>query len=467
MRTTTFSSVLILLMGLSFDAAAQPAAPAPEAPPVTAPEAPAAAEPTEAPAAPATTTEAAVAAPASATAAPAPVAAPVPPVAATTAPPPPADAAPKKTFPSFKFYGFARLDAAYATRRMFSPQGGMWVLSPDTPGADEAEFVLYPRWSRLGVDVAVAEPAEGVAIDAKVEIDFNNGGPAAGTESRATPRMRHAYGQLKAGDFQILGGQTWDLIAPLIYGGMEQVLFWNGGNLGDRRPQLRVTYGPEFGAAKVVLAAAAAQSGAVDMQDLDADSVMDGVASARPAVQGLAELQIKLDPEAKQPLRVGISGHYGAKRIAVGGSEEMFNVIAGVAHLSIPVSVLTLQAEGFLGENLSDLRGGIGQGIELRDLNGDEVMDEGVTIPAKGGFVQAQVDAVPWYSLQVGAGVDNPKGVNVGGRGLNQTFHFGNAFKPYKQFVVGAVYDYFFTTYSGPMAEGESHRFALYTMVPF
>jgi len=211
-----------------------------------------------------------------------------------------------------------------------------------------------------------------------------------------------------------------------------------------------------------------AQSGAVDMADLDADAVMDGVASARPALQGLAELQVKLAAGATRPLRVGVSGHHGGKRLALGDNERVFDVVAGVAHLAVPVSVFTLQAEGYLGENLSDLRGGIGQGVELHDVDGDGVMDEGRTIPAKGGFVQLQVEPVPWYTLELGAGVDNPKGVDAGGRGLNRTLHLGHAFKPYRAVVLGAVYDHYRTEYAGEATEdGLAHRFCLYTAVPF
>ena len=459
MRGRIVAASAVVLLVVASTAVAQPAeapaaspAPGAEAPPVAAPAVPPAAPASSSPVAPPPSP-----APPSAVFVPAP--APPPPAPPPAAPPPPA-----KELPSVHIYGLARLDAAYSTGRMYSAQAGYWALSPSTPGNDEAEFVLYPRWTRLGVDVAVAEPAPGVKVDAKIEIDFNNGG----SESRALPRVLHVYGALTAGDLQILGGQTSDLIAPLLYGGLEQVVFWYGGNLGDRRPQLRVTYGPELGRAKVVVAAAVAQSGAVDMADLDADAVMDGVASARPALQGLAELQVKLTARATRPLRVGVSGHHGGKRLALGDHERVFDVVAGVAHLAVPVSVFTLQAEGYLGENLSDLRGGIGQGVELHDVDGDGVMDEGRTIPAKGGFVQLQVEPVPWYTLELGAGVDNPKGVDVGGRGLNRTLHLGHAFKPYRAVLIGAVYDHYRTAYAGEATEdGLAHRFCLYTAVPF
>ena len=378
------------------------------------------------------------------------------------------EATPERKFPSFHFYGRGRVDFAYATQRMAHLHSGFWVLSPSTTGGERnsnvPEAILYPRWSRLGVDVVAAEPEPDVQITAKIEIDFMGGG----SESRATPRIRHAYGQIALGNLSILGGQFWDLIAPLEQGGGENGTFWYGGNLGDRRPQLRATLAPTFGTTQVVLAGAAVQSGAVDMADVDEDSVMDGVASARPAVQGLVELRLGATDAGKKPVRVGISGHSGSKRIRLDGVDEDFEVVAGIAHLEVPVSIFTLRAEGWVGENLRDLRGGIGQGIELRDTDGDSILDEGKEIPAKGGFFHVQVDPVKWYSAKVGAGVDNPKGIDPGGRGLNQTVDFTSIFKPYQQFVVGLVYDYYHTDYVGAATkDGDSHRVQAYTMVPF
>jgi hypothetical protein len=68
-------------------------------------------------------------------------------------------------------------------------------------------------------------------------------------------------------------------------------------------------------------------------------------------------------------------------------------------------------------KGLSDLRGGVGQGIEVTtaaDANGNVQISDAKTIPGKGGFVQVQVDPIAWYSLQLGPGVDNPRGVDPG-----------------------------------------------------
>ena len=72
----------------------------------------------------------------------------------------------------------------------------------------------------------------------------------------------------------------------------------------------------------------------------------------------------------------------------------------------------------------------MGQGIELGTQTETASLTTRKVIPGKGGFVQLQLDPVAWYSLQLGTGVDNPRGIDPGGRGLNQTVHVGNAFDP-------------------------------------
>ena len=375
-----------------------------------------------------------------------------------------AQGVPPQAEPSLSFYGHGRLDAVYATGRMQHLQFGFWALSPnDTNGGYEAESTLYARWSRLGLEWNAGDLVGAEAkVSAKLEIDFQNGG----LESRATPRMRHAYGQVQMRALTIIGGQTWDLFAPLVAGGMEQAIFWYGGNLGDRRPQLRVTYAPTFGPATVVIAAAAVQSGAVDMADLDNDGVMDGTAWARPAGQGLVELQFKMDTLGDNPIRVGTSGHYGGKTLAIGGSEQTFKVVAVAGHLELPVSIVTLRGELWTGENLSDLRGGIGQGLTLTDSDGDGALEEGTEIGASGGWVHLNVVPISWYSVTLGFGRDKPESIPVGGRARNDTLNFANIFTPWKPVKLGLVYDHYWTEYSGNRDASVS-RFSAHSMVSF
>ncbi len=373
----------------------------------------------------------------------------------------PADAAPPG--PTLKFYGFGRLDAAYATGRMQNLELGLWARQPDANGDYEDEITLNPRWSRFGLDWDAGDlGGESAKISAKIEIDFHGGG----SQSRATPRMTHAYGQVQLGDFTILGGQTWDLYAPLIAGGMEQSIFWYGGNLGDRRPQLRVTYAPKFGPATLVVAAAAAQSGAVDMEDLDADTVMDGNAWARPAGQGLVELKLDVDALGEKPIRIGGSGHYGGKTLSVGGEDEDFRVFAVVGHLEFPIRFVTLRGEVWTGENLNDLRGGIGQGLALTDEDGDGLFETGKEIAARGGWLQLSAAPVDWYSVAVGVSRDKLCDPAPGQRAKNDTLDLTNVFSPWKPVKIGLVYTHYWTEYVTGR-DASVNRFMASTMVSF
>lgn len=369
--------------------------------------------------------------------------------------------------PELKIYGHGRVDLAYSTTRMQHYQFGFWGRSPDpdgpTPTGDSPEFTVYPRWSRFGANWDAGDLGDpDVSVKAKIEIDFHGGG---GSESRPLPRMRHAYGEFKVGDFSVLGGQTWDLVAPLITGGMENAIFWYGGNLGDRRPQLRLTYAPQLGDSTLVFAGALGQSGAVDNEDLDHDGMNDGVAWGYPAVQGLVELQTPL-AEGKK-LRLGVSSHYGGKRMALRDGDENFKVTAAVGHLELPISIFTLRMEAWWGKNVNDLRGGIGQGLILTDNNQDGIPEYGHRVESRGGWAHVQADPVNWYSLQVGAGLDDPpnRQMNVQ-RTRNITFYIAQGFKPWKPVTLGYTYTLYKTAYRD-FNDANVHRLTAYSMVSF
>ena len=78
----------------------------------------------------------------------------------------------------------------------------------------------------------------GARLSGKVEVDFQNGG----LESRQVIRIRHGFLKLDWKDVSVLAGQTWDTVSPLFPTVNNDTLQWNAGNVGDRRPQLRLAY---------------------------------------------------------------------------------------------------------------------------------------------------------------------------------------------------------------------------------
>ena len=51
--------------------------------------------------------------------------------------------------------------------------------------------------------------------------------------------------------FTILGGQTWDVISPLNPRSLNYSVYWWAGNIGYRRPQVRLTKGMNFSRWKI------------------------------------------------------------------------------------------------------------------------------------------------------------------------------------------------------------------------
>ena len=108
-----------------------------------------------------------------------------------------------------------------------------------------------PRLTRLGIDWSGPQIAKlgNAKLIGKLETDFQNGG----TESRQIIRIRHAYVRLDWERFSMLAGQTWDLVSPLFPTVNGDTLQWNAGNVGDRRPQLRVSSRPDELGARIAL----------------------------------------------------------------------------------------------------------------------------------------------------------------------------------------------------------------------
>lgn len=137
-------------------------------------------------------------------------------------------------------YGHIRADIIYDDSQANAAQTPMFVL-PEAPGEkNRSNLTMHPRLSRFGVAFHGPEldQVASANVSGRLELDFQNGG----RESRATPRYRHAFVNLSWNRFDVLIGQTSDVISPLFPTANGDTLMWNAGNLGDRRMQLRSTY---------------------------------------------------------------------------------------------------------------------------------------------------------------------------------------------------------------------------------
>ena len=360
--------------------------------------------------------------------------------------------APEK--PKVTFYGFLRIDAIWDDSRMQNHQYAMWVL-PEDPIvglSNNSHFTLHPRVTRFGLNVTPFDLSEKVSATGKIEIDFQSGG----TESRAGLRMRHAYLELKYGDLALLGGQTWQLLSPLYPEVHTDGVLWNAGNLGDRAPQVRLTYAPAAGKGTVTAAVAVGATGAVDAQDLDKNGLLDGASSAVPNVQGRLALEQTLYTE--RPLKVGVWGHYAQEETdkPFAGETRWDSWSAGF-ELSIPLHKrIWIEGEGWRGSNLSDVRGGAGQGVNV--LTGKE-------IDGRGGWAQLATKPTDKTQLYLGCSADDPEDEDVlsyeevdaadldpvlyTGRTLNWVGFVSARYRPWQPFQVAVEYYHWVTEYKG------------------
>jgi hypothetical protein len=354
-----------------------------------------------------------------------------------------------------QFYGFLRTDIIYDDSRPDSAQSPLFINS-ERPGAEnQANFTLHPRLSRLGINFAGPSLAGigGARLAGKLEIDFQNGG----RESRATPRFRHAYATLAWPSVTLLVGNTWDLISPLFPSVNADTLMWNAGNIGDRRPQIRVTMQPHADKLQWSLAAAAGLTGAVDQQDLDNDTIRDGEAAGVPNLQGRAGLSW---PVGSRRAGVGLSTHWARMKVStpIGGNTEFDSHSLG-ADLEFPLGRRAmLRGEAWTGENLSDFRGGIGQAVNRTT---------GETIASSGGWTELAFDVTSRYAASVGYTVDTPRREDLpaGARSRNGAWFITNRWTV-KPVVVGIDYLHWTTEYLG-LPEGTDNRFNAYVVYSF
>lgn len=332
---------------------------------------------------------------------------------AAPATPPPAEPQLEVAGTKISVYGHIHMDAYWGDARVNHQQFPFYALSHDptvTPGIHEKSNWIdwTPRMSRLGVRVTRDSlPSwEGAKLLGLLEFDFQNRATseAAGTESesRELPRLRHAYLKVSDGAFSALAGQTSDLISPLFPAANYDALMWNAGNLGDRRPQLRVGLEEPIFDGAWNAAVALARTGAIDRKNLDAaqlDTERDGDDSGRPMVQGRAGLASIFEKR----LDIGVWGHIGWEELEgkIAGEDGFTTSSVGLDLKFKLMDTLILSGEVWTGRNLSDLRGGIDQGVNT--ATGDE-------IASTGGWVElAWTILPPNLTLFGGVAIDDPR----------------------------------------------------------
>lgn len=355
---------------------------------------------------------------------------------------------PTVTAPSgerLNFYGFLRLDSIFDSGLTNNAQTPFWVLSPSNANkrrTGNQQLSVHPRLTRIGINFS-APPnlLKGWNVTGKFEMDWQNA-QGVTPESRPLPRIRHAYLQLQRGNYGLLLGQTWDVISPLFPSPNDDTLMWNAGNLGDRRAQLRLSYEPKDKPLRWALALGL--TGAIDQKDLDNNGVRDGEDSGLPNLQGRIALRFRNG-------ELGVWAHHAWERVTnpVANQVRFTSHSVGLDYQWRFGAKWDARGEIWTGRNLSDFRGGIGQGVNAT----------GAEIHSKGGWLEIGWQYSPKQRLALGYTLDDPKDDDVpaGGRTKNSVWYLHHRWRLSGNVEVGVNYLFWTTKWKG-QATGVDHR---------
>ena len=118
-----------------------------------------------------------------------------------------------------------------------------------------------------------------------------------------------------------------------------------------------------------------------------------------------------------------------------------------------------MRGEVWSGKNLSDFRGGIGQGVNI---------NTGEEIKSSGGWLEFLIKVNTELQVEVGYTVDNPEDENlgIGDKAENTTWYIGGNFKPGGGLLLGIEYINWKTGYKDA-PEGTDNRVNLIAQYNF
>ncbi|MHC4204945.1 MAG: DcaP family trimeric outer membrane transporter [Planctomycetota bacterium] len=362
----------------------------------------------------------------------------------------PTDPLPRPVWSSLdiQLYGFIKLDAAYDTSRIENGNYAKWVEN-ESSNDDDDQFNMTANQSQFGAKITGPD-GENMKTSGRVEVDFYEGG----SENKARLMMRHAYMKLDWPDkrFNIIAGQTSDVISPLLPSTVNYSVSWWTGNIGYRRPQIRLTkeLGFDTGGFLKLEGAVSSTLGADSFTETDS-----GEDAGFPTLQGRASVSIPMF--GPKDATIGLSGHWGEEEYdtAADGEDEEFETWSVNLDYTQPIcEKVAIKAEVFSGKNLDAYLGGIGQGVTT-----DAGVNQYEEVGSKGGWIAASLG--PWNTkrFNVGVAVDDVErgDVNDGDRVLNRSV-FGNVYCAVnKQTDIAFELSHWRTEYRGP-GDAESLR---------
>ena len=353
---------------------------------------------------------------------------------------------PARSSLDLNFYGYVKLDAALDDSRTSLGNFARWMESESVLKNDH-HFNLTANQTRLGVD-ANGPVSPTFHSTGKLEIDFYGAGTG---ENKPEPMLRHGYVRMEwpQRKLALIAGQTWDIISPLNPNTVNYSVAWWQGNVGYRRPQLRLIKSIDL-AEGVELKLDGGISRTITGRKAvfkDANDPDTGADSGLPTFAGRAGLSFPFG--AKRVATIGISGHVGSEEIHTTNllGSDSYETKSINADLRLPLSAtLVLQAEAFYGRNFDSHLGGIGQGINLT-LNRE--------IDTVGGWAAFTLSPNPEWQFNLGASIDDPIDSDLSGNAdpakdarTKNALVFGNSFYSLTaQIQLGFEFSWLRTTY--------------------
>ncbi len=356
------------------------------------------------------------------------------------------------------FYGYIKLDASLDSALTNNGDFAYLVL-PYAEGEEHSEFNMTANQTRLGV-VFDGPGSDDVDVSGRIEFDFYGGGG----ENKANPMLRHAYLEMKFAAVDVLAGQTSDIVSPIVPTTINYIVLWKSGDIGYRRPQIRLTKAMDISDGTGITAAVSANR--------SMGRGNDGEAIGMPSFQGRLAVSTKLMGD--RPMIVGVGGLWGREESTHADSLGATTVYeleqTGIAvDAVIPIGdMLTLKGQYFTGKNLAQYLGGIGQGIA--EIPVEEARNyEPVEIETSGWWAQISVKASDAVAINVGAGSDDPEipeGDIANNLEKNTTYYGNVIWSVAPSATIGAEYAMFETEYVGGETY-ENNRMQLSFMYKF
>ena len=342
------------------------------------------------------------------------------------------------------WYGYFKLDGSFDQNLTSHGNFVMWV-NQKTYDDDDQQFNMTANQTRFGVKLNNKQ-YDNVSVNGQLEFDLYAAvTDATIAENKAMLQLRHAYFSVTSGNWQLVAGQTWDLLSPLNPATLNYPVLWGCGNIGYRRPQVTLKYNLQPGEnTNVTVASGFFRTIGSDLTPSFSlatgetkDVSDDGTDAAIPSVQGLLDINHKFESGAS--FRVGVSGLWGQMKSETSlGNSENYESWAVNGHLMLSLSQnLGLSGEAYTGSNLGSYMGGV---INASTIDG---------VNSIGGWGALWFKPVSKVKLSAGYGLDNPddEDLNFNQRTKNQCIYGNLTVALVSQVSVGLEVSQWETTY--------------------